>query len=66
MASTSERSVRPAFEPVDIRLGQNLRRLRHERGLILDAVSDRSLVSRAMSSKIERGVAVPTAAILGK
>jgi transcriptional regulator with XRE-family HTH domain len=66
MAALSERPVQAASEPVAIRLRQNLRRLRHERGLTLDALSDRSLVSRAMISKVERGVAVPTAIVLGK
>ncbi len=66
MAAISERPAHDASEPVDIRLRQNLRRLRHERGLTLEALSDRSLVSRAMISKIERGAAVPTATVLGK
>jgi transcriptional regulator with XRE-family HTH domain len=64
MAAISERP--PQKAPVGSRLQQNLRRLRHERGLTLDALSDRSLVSRAMISKIERGAAVPTATVLGK
>jgi transcriptional regulator with XRE-family HTH domain len=62
-------SKRPAQNPaalLDQRLQQNLRRLRHERELTLDALALRSCVSRAMISKIERGVAVPTATILGK
>jgi transcriptional regulator with XRE-family HTH domain len=66
MAAISERPTPNAWGPVDKRLQQNLRRLRHERGLTLDALSDRSLVSRAMISKIERGTAVPTATVLGK
>src|SRR3954466_1826996 len=66
MAATSERPVQTASEPVDIRLRRNLRQLRHERGFTLDALSDRSLVSRAMISKIERGAAIPTATVLGK
>jgi transcriptional regulator with XRE-family HTH domain len=50
----------------DDRLSQNLRRLRTEHNLTMDALADRSGVSRAMISKIERGVAVPTATVLGK
>lgn len=48
------------------RLPENLRRLRKERGLTLDEFSLRCGVSRAMISKIERGVSVPSATILGK
>jgi transcriptional regulator with XRE-family HTH domain len=47
-------------------LPRNLRRLRRERGMTLEALSSRSTVSRAMISKIERGAAVPTATTLGK
>jgi transcriptional regulator with XRE-family HTH domain len=57
---------RPSLNLSDVRLPQNLRRLRSERGLTLDALAERSAVSRAMISKIERGVAVPTATVLGK
>ena len=64
MAAISERPLHSAS--ADSRLRENLRRLRHERGLTLNALSDRSLVSRAMISKIERGAAVPTATVLGE
>jgi transcriptional regulator with XRE-family HTH domain len=47
-------------------LATNLRRLRRERGLTLDALALRCGVSRAMISKVERGAAVPTATVLGK
>jgi transcriptional regulator with XRE-family HTH domain len=60
------RSSPKASEPIDDRLQHNLRRLRGERGLTLDALAELSGVSRAMISKIERGVAVPTATVLGK
>jgi len=53
-------------EEADGPLGLHLRRLRHARGLTLDDLARRSGVSRAMMSKIERGVAVPTATVLGK
>ncbi len=52
--------------PLDGRLAGNLRRLRRERGLTLDALALRCGVSRAMISKVERGAAVPTATVLGK
>lgn len=48
------------------RLAENLRRLRQQRELTLDALALRSGVSRAMISKIERGAAVPTTTVLGK
>lgn len=47
-------------------LPANLRQLRRERGLTLDSLAQRCGVSRAMISKIERGVAIPTATVLGK
>ncbi|MEP9367176.1 XRE family transcriptional regulator [Xanthobacter sp. VNH20] len=47
-------------------LPENLRRFRKERGYTLDTLSVRCGVSRAMISKIERGVSVPTATVLGK
>jgi transcriptional regulator with XRE-family HTH domain len=50
----------------ELRLAGNLRRLRHERGLTLDALAHRCGVSRAMISKVERGTAIPTATVLGK
>jgi transcriptional regulator with XRE-family HTH domain len=47
-------------------LPHNLRELRKERKLTLDELSVRCGVSRAMISKIERGVSIPTATVLGK
>ena len=47
-------------------LPENLKRLRKQRGLTLDQFSLKCGVSRAMISKIERGVSVPTATVLGK
>jgi transcriptional regulator with XRE-family HTH domain len=66
LVTLAERPTREASEPIDRRLRKNLRQLRREHGLTLDAISQRSGVSRAMISKIERGVAVPTATVLGK
>lgn len=56
------------FEQGDLsgHLAANLRQLRRECGLTLDALALRCGVSRAMISKIERGAAVPTATVLGK
>ncbi len=47
-------------------LADNLSRLRSTAGLTLDQLAELSGVSRAMISKIERGVSVPTATVLGK
>jgi transcriptional regulator with XRE-family HTH domain len=66
MTAISRRPDPTATETTGSNLRQNLRRLRHEREMTLDALAERSSVSRAMISKIERGVAVPTATILGK
>ena len=47
-------------------IGANLKRARHERGLSLDEVSNRSSVSKSMLSDIERGRKCPTVAVLYK
>lgn len=75
MTETDPPQPSPAPEPVagrDARfspagaLPANLRHLRREAGLTLDGLAERSGVSRAMISKIERGASVPTATVLGK
>ena len=50
----------------DVTIGQNLRRLRAEKGFTLDQLSEVSTVSRAMISRIERGEASPSALLLSK
>lgn len=47
-------------------LGEQARRLRMDRGLTLDGLAELSGVSRAMISRIERGEASPTAALLAR
>lgn len=47
-------------------LGQRLKAFRRQRDMTLDALAEASGVSRAMISRIERGEASPTAALLGK
>ncbi len=64
MAVVLQRAEAKAAPPV--RLAENLRRLRQQHGLTLDALALRCGVSRAMISKIERGAAVPTTTVLGK
>jgi len=54
-------------DPVlDQRLAERLRRERARLDLSLEALAERSGVSRAMISKVERGEASPTAALLGR
>jgi transcriptional regulator with XRE-family HTH domain len=49
---------------IDRVLGQRLKAARQRHGLTLDALAERSGVSRAMISRIERGESSPTAALL--
>ncbi len=49
---------------LDRRLGERLKAARQRHGLTLDALSQRSGVSRAMISRVERGESSPTAALL--
>jgi transcriptional regulator with XRE-family HTH domain len=51
---------------IDIRLANRLASLRQERGWSLDALADRSGISRATLSRIERGDTSPTASLLGR
>jgi len=51
---------------VNERLARRLSQLREEYGLTIEALSDRSGVSRAMISKIERAECSPTATVLNK
>ena len=48
------------------RLGERARALRRERGLTLEALAERSGVSRAMISKLERGEKNPTLVVAAK
>jgi transcriptional regulator with XRE-family HTH domain len=48
------------------RLGERVRALRRGRGLTLDVLAERSGVSRAMISKLERGEKYPTLVIAAK
>lgn len=51
---------------VDARLAATLRAAREEHGWSIAALAERSGVSKAMISKVERGEASPTAALLGR
>ncbi|MGO1077340.1 helix-turn-helix domain-containing protein [Inquilinus sp. CA228] len=54
------------LEPVDARLAARLAALRAEQGWSLDALAERSGVSRATLSRLERGETSPTASLLGR
>ena len=64
----SQRQPQSAMKPSagGAHLPGNLRQFRLRCGLTLDQLAERSGVSRAMISKIERGVSVPTATVLGR
>lgn len=51
---------------LDMRLGRRLKATRQTRGLTLDQLAERSGVSRAMISRVERGESSPTAALLDR
>lgn len=53
-------------EKIDHALASRLKLARQSRGLTLEALSERSGVSRAVISKIERAEVSPTAATLGR
>lgn len=55
-----------ADEQFEVRVAVRLKTLRAERGLTLDALAQLSGVSRAMISRVERGEASPTAALLAR
>jgi transcriptional regulator with XRE-family HTH domain len=52
--------------PLDSRIGSRIRQLRDEKRLTLDGLAQRTEVSRAMLSRIERGESSPTASLLNK
>ena len=53
-------------DPIEMRLAARLAALRAARGLSLDALADTTGISRATLSRLERGEASPTAAMLGR
>jgi XRE family transcriptional regulator, regulator of sulfur utilization len=54
------------MENLSLQVGKNIRRVRKERGLSLEQVSELTSVSKAMIGQIERGESNPTVAILWK
>ncbi len=55
-----------AAQDIERRIAQRLARLRAERGWSLDALGERTGISRATLSRLERSELSPTAAMLGK
>ncbi|WP_159997487.1 helix-turn-helix domain-containing protein [Roseomonas sp. 18066] len=55
-----------APDPLEARIAARLGQLRAEQGLSLEALAERSGISRATLSRLERGEASPTAAMLGR
>jgi transcriptional regulator with XRE-family HTH domain len=53
-------------DPLEARIAARLARLRAEAGLSLEVLAERSGISRATLSRLERGEASPTAAMLGR
>src|SRR5262252_676328 len=51
---------------IDLRIAQRLADLRSDRGWSLEGLAERSGISRATLSRIERSEVSPTAAMLGK
>ena len=60
-----ERQPEPESD-LTARIAERVRSLRSARGLTLDELAERSGVSRAMLSRIERGESSPTAVMLGR
>jgi transcriptional regulator with XRE-family HTH domain len=56
----------PAARGVERRIAHRLSRLRAERGWSLEALAERTGISRATLSRLERGELSPTAAMLGR
>jgi transcriptional regulator with XRE-family HTH domain len=56
----------PPDRDVELRLAARLARLRAERGWSLDGLAERTGISRATLSRLERGELSPTASMLGR
>src|SRR5687768_2971854 len=56
----------PATSDIERRIARRLARLRVERGWSLEALAERTGISRATLSRIERSELSPTATMLGK
>src|ERR1700742_5096891 len=65
MSSTMmEQGLRASESGINQRIADRVRALRAARGLTLEALAERSGVSRSMISRVERGESSPTAVLL--
>jgi transcriptional regulator with XRE-family HTH domain len=64
--TASAKASAAAEQDIERRIAQRLARLRAERGWSLDALGERTGISRATLSRLERSELSPTAAMLGK
>lgn len=58
--------MRDPLDPLEQRIASRLLALRAARGISLEALADETGISRATLSRLERGEASPTAAMLGR
>lgn len=67
VAETADKSEEraPGFSSVDLRIARRLAALRAEHGWSLETLADRTGISRASLSRLERGELSPTATMLG-
>jgi transcriptional regulator with XRE-family HTH domain len=65
-ASSPALSLPPGSAEIERRIAARLGRLRTERGWSLEALAERSGISRATLSRLERGELSPTASMLGR
>jgi transcriptional regulator with XRE-family HTH domain len=61
-----DRAIAPAGHDINARIAGRVRMLRTDAGLTLEALADKSDVSRSMISLVERGESSPTAVVLEK
>lgn len=66
MRNDASPSVPASAEPIDALIAQRLLALRQTQGLSLSELAERSGVSKAMISKVERAQSSPTAVLLGR
>jgi transcriptional regulator with XRE-family HTH domain len=66
MSMMQERVMPRAVPDIDARIARRVRTLRSDAGMTLDALAEKSAVSRSMLSLVERGESSPTAVVLEK
>ncbi|MFS2051678.1 helix-turn-helix domain-containing protein, partial [Variovorax sp. CT11-76] len=66
MRNDASPPIPEAAEPIDALIAHRLLALRQTQGLSLSELAERSGVSKAMISKVERAQSSPTAVLLGR